>query len=462
MKRMLFVLVISINMLMGSILDMMNQFRDGLVHRPGCGWGRREACVWLTGGGSMLDLVMAFREMALREGIASKIVLGRVSLSEAQVKVWLPWESGETDVQLDDFGGGGNGILMNDGRYEFDMAWLRCKVHYAPDFGTAETMEHTGRQWIDVFPALLDCEKVQMKEASLTTEETVVWRQEIEAESHCGIVDGKQVCTAFPLEHLLEKRRSLVGRWMNANNGFEVSYDSQSMPGYASRRILGTRPVEVLKEYGEYDELPVEYMSEIAVEIVRNGKVVCQLVVPQMDVSTVALTWSKTRDGSPLILEDGMQCAGLKAFPQLSIGERRIGGQGPYGFGEKVSVRFQRRMNGMLLEEVMDYLTACEHVTYGLSMGHGECELEIDDLSRGKRLTAWLRTKHDAVRQQVMGLWDCHEEVGLCISKLVEGVKLSQENGAVTGGFIGAGDLGVSRLIESDWNDGRRWVAKVA
>ncbi len=462
MKRMLLVLVISINMLMGSILDMMNQFRDGLVHRPGCGWGRREACVWLTGGGSMLDLVMAFREKALREGIATKIVLGRVSLSEAQVKVWLPWEPGETDVQLDDFGGGGNGILMNDGRYEFDMAWLRCNVHYAPDFGTIETMEHTGRQWIDVFPALLGCEKVQMKEASLTTEETVVWRQEIEAESHCGIVDGKQVCTAFPLEHLLEKRRSLLGQWMNATNDFEVSYDFQSMPGYASRRILGTRPVEVLKEYGEYDELPVEYMSEIAVKIVRNGKVVCQLVVPQMDVSTVALTWSKTRDGSPLILEEGMQCARLKAFPQLSIGERRIGGQGPYGFGERVTVHFQRRLGGMLLEEVRDYLNSCEYVTYGFSMGHGECELEIDDLSGGERLLAWLRTRHDAVRRQVMGLWNCHEEVGLCISKLVDGVKLSQENGAVTGGFIGAGDLGVNHLIEGDWNDGWRWVAKAA
>ena len=86
MKRILLVLVISINMLMGSILDMMNQFRVGLVHRPGCGWGRTEACVWLTGGGSMLDLVMTFREMALREGIATKIVLGRVSLSEADRK----------------------------------------------------------------------------------------------------------------------------------------------------------------------------------------------------------------------------------------------------------------------------------------------------------------------------------------------------------------------------------------
>ena len=462
MKRILLVLVISINMLMGSILDMMNQFRGGLVHRPGCGWGRTEACVWLTGGGSMLDLVMAYREMALREGIATKIVLGRVSLSETQVKVWLPWESGENDFQLDDFGGGGNGVLTNDGRYEFDMAWLRCKVHYAPDFGTIETMEHTGRQWIDVFPALLGCETAQMKGVSLTAEETAAWRQEIEAESTCGVVDGKQACTAFPLEQLLEKRWHLVGRWMNAASDFEVSYNSQSMPGYASRRILGTRPVEVLKEYGEYDELPVEYKSEIAVEIIRNGKVVCQLVVPQMDVSTVALTWSKTRDGSPLILEEGMQCAGMKAFPQLSIGEKRVGGQGPYGFGEKVSVRFQRRLNGMLLEEVMDYLTACEHVTYGLSMGQGECELEIDDLSGGERLVAWLRTRHDAVRRQVMGLWNCHEEVGLCVSKLVEGMKLSQENGAVTGGFIGAGNLGINCLIESDWNKGWRWVAKAA
>ena len=280
MKMMLLVLVISINMLMGSILDMMNQFRDGLVHRPGCGWGRREACVWLTGGGSMLDLVMAFREMALREGIATKIVLGRVSLSETQVKVWLPWEPGEKDVQLDDFGGGGNGVLANDGRYEFDMAWLRCFVHYAPDLGTVETTEHSGRQWIDMFPALLGCEKAQMKGVSLTEEEVATWRQEIEVDSHYRLVDGKQACTAFPLEQLLKKRRSLVGQWMNANIDLEVRYDSQTMSGYASRRILGTRPVEVLKEYGEYDELPVEYKSEIAVEIVRNGKVVCQLVVP--------------------------------------------------------------------------------------------------------------------------------------------------------------------------------------
>ena len=462
MKRILFVFVISINMLMGSVLDMMNQCRDGLVHRPGCGWGRREACVWLTGGGSMLDLVMAFREMALREGIATKIVLGRVSLSETQVKVWLPWEPGETDVQLDDFGGGGNGVLTNDGRYEFDMAWLRCNVHYAPDFGTIETMEHTGRQWIEVFPALLGCEKAQMKGVSLTAEETAAWQQEIEVESTCEVMEGKQACTAFPLEQLLEKRRNLIGQWMNANVDFEMSYDFQSIPGYASRRILGTRPVEVLKEYGEYDELPVEYMSEIAVEIVRNGKIVCQLVVPQMDVNTVTLTWSKTRDGNPLIWEEGMQCAGLKAFPQLLIGERRIGGQGPYGLGERVTVRFQRRLGGMLLEEVMDYLNACEHVTYGLSMGHGECELEIDDLSGRERLAAWLRTRHDAVRRQVMGLWDCHEEVGLYISKLVEGVRLSQENGTAADGYTGAGNLGINRLIERDWDDVWRWVAKAA
>ena len=77
----------------------------------------------------MLDLVMAFREDALREGVATKIILGRVILSEAQVKAWLPWKSGTVDVLLDDFGGGGNGILTEDGRYEFDMAWLRCKVH---------------------------------------------------------------------------------------------------------------------------------------------------------------------------------------------------------------------------------------------------------------------------------------------------------------------------------------------
>ncbi|MBR4370521.1 MAG: hypothetical protein IKS92_05700, partial [Victivallales bacterium] len=410
----------------------------------------------------MLDLVMAFREMALREGIATKIVLGRVSLSETQVKVWLPWEHGKTDVQLDDFGGRANGILMNDGRFEFDMAWLRCKVHYAPDFGTAETMEHIGRQWIDVFPALLGCEKVQMKGTLLTAEETAAWLQEIEAESYCGIVDGKQACTAFPLEQLLEKRQSLVGQWMNANIDLEVCYGLQTMPGYASRRILGTRPVEILREYGEYDELPVEYMSEIAVEIVRNGKVVCQLVAPQMDMSMASLTWSRRRDGSVLNLEKGMQCAGLKAFPQLSIGERCVGGQAPYVLGERVVVRFQRRLNGMLLEELTDYLTACEHVTYGLSMGHGECELEMVDLSGGERAATWLRTRHDAVRRQIMGLWRCHEEVGLCVSKFVEGVRLSKENGTIIGGFTGAGELGVNRLIESNWNDGWRWVAKAA
>ena len=462
MKRILLVLVISINMLMGSILDMMNQFRNGLVHRPGCGWGKTEACVWLTGGGSMLDLVMAFREMALRDGIATKIVLGRVSLSEAQVEAWLPWELGETDVQLDDFGGGGNGVLMNDGRFEFDMAWLRCNVHYAPDFGTEKTMEHAGSQWIDVFPALLGCEKAKIIEVPLTMEEVSEWRQEIEAESTCGVVDGKQACTAFPLEQLLEKRQSLVGQWMSATLDLEVCYESQTMPGYTSRRILGTRPVEVLKEYGEYDELPSKYMSEIAVEIVRNDKVVCQLIAPQMDMSTVALTWSQMRDGSELNFEKGMQCAGLKAFPQLSIGERRVGGQAPYVFGEKVVIRFQRRLNGMLLEELTDYLTACEHVTYGLSMGHGECELVIDDLSGGDRMAVWLRTCHDAVRRRVMGLWNCHEEVGLCVSKFVEGVKLSQEDGTVTSGYTGAGDLGVTRLLKNNWNDGWRWVTKAA
>ena len=205
MKRMFLVLVISINMLMGSILDMMNQFRDGLVHRPGCGWGRREACVWLTGGGSMLDLVMAFREDALREGVATKIILGRVILSEAQVKAWLPWESGTVDVLLDDFGGGGNGILTEDGRYEFDMAWLRCKVHYAPDCGTLEPLEDAGQQWIDVFPALLGYEKARNIGESLTTADVFAWRKEIETGSRCENMDGKQTCTKFPLERLLER-----------------------------------------------------------------------------------------------------------------------------------------------------------------------------------------------------------------------------------------------------------------
>ena len=83
MRRFLCMAMICANLLMGSILDMVCQFRDGLVYRPSCGWGRQEATVWRTGGGSMLDLVMAFREMSLREGIPTKIVLGRVSLSEA-------------------------------------------------------------------------------------------------------------------------------------------------------------------------------------------------------------------------------------------------------------------------------------------------------------------------------------------------------------------------------------------
>ena len=262
MKRVLGVVMICANLLFGSILDMVCQFRDELVHRPGCGWGRTEATVWRTGGGSMLDLVMAFREDALREGVATKIILGRVILSEAQVKAWLPWKSGTVDVLLDDFGGGGNGILTEDGRYEFDMAWLRCEVHYAPDFGTLDMMEDSGHQWIDVFPALLGCEKARTIGEPLTTADVSAWRQEIEAGSCCENIDGKQTCTKFPLERLLERRRSTVGRWMNANNRFAVVTDVQPMPGYANRRLLGTRPVEILRVYGEYDELPSEYMSK--------------------------------------------------------------------------------------------------------------------------------------------------------------------------------------------------------
>ena len=460
MKLLVCMLIIFSNILMGNILDMLCQFRNGLVHRPGCGWGRQEATVWQTGGGSMLDLVMAFREDALQEGIATKIVLGRVILSEAQVKAWLPWKPGTTDVQLDDFGGGGNGILMEDGRFEFDMAWLRCEVHYAPDFGTSETLEDVGKQWIDVFPALIGCEKAQIVGESLTTEEVLAWRQGIEAESRCENIDGKQACTAFPLKYLQEKRQRLVAQWMNAGNRFEVMDDAQSMPGYASRRILGTRPVEILKVYGEYDELPSEYTAQISVEIIRNNKVVCQLIVPQLVVNTVTLTWSRTRDGAALSLEKGKQYSGIKAFPHLSSGEKRITGQGPFVFGETVMIRFQRRMGGMLLEEVTDWLNACENVSYGLSMGYGECELAADDLTGREYSAAWLRSHHDFTRRQVMGLWGRHEESSLYVSKIVEGVRVSGSNSIAVSYIHGAGELGENRLIENKLDGGWRWVMK--
>ena len=462
MKRVLGVVMICANLLFGSILDMVCQFRDELVHRPGCGWGRTEATVWRTGGGSMLDLVMAFRENALREGVATKIILGRVILSEAQVKAWLPWKSGTVDVLLDDFGGGGNGILTEDGRYEFDMAWLRCEVHYAPDFGTLDMMEDSGHQWIDVFPALLGCEKARTIGEPLTTADVSAWRQEIEAESCCENIDGKQTCTKFPLECLLERRRSTVERWMNANNRFAVVTDVQPMPGYANRRLLGTRPVEILRVYGEYDELPSEYMSQIAVEIVRNDKIVCQLIVPQVDAKTVSLTWSRTRDGDAMALEKGMQCSGLKAFPQLSTGEMLAVGQGPFVFGETVTVRFQRRLGGMLLEEVTDWLNACEHVSYGVSLGHGECELAVEALVRGERVAAWLRSRHDDLRQQVMGLWGRHDETGLCVSKIMEGIRVVGSDGTADCYIYGAGELGENHLIEKTWDDGWRWVMKAA
>ena len=462
MKMILCMLVICSNILMGGILDMVCQFRDGLVHRPGCGWDRQEATVWQTGGGSMLDLVMAFREHALREGIATKIVLGRVILNEAQVKAWLPWEAGTTDIQLDDFGGGGNGVLTEDGRYEFDMAWLHCKVYYAPDFGSSEILEDVGKQWIDVFPALIGCEKTQNVGESLTTAEISAWRQEIEAESRCENVDGKQTCTVFPFEHLLEKRQRLVARWMNAGNRFEEISDAQMMPGYASRRILGTRPVEILKVYGEYDELPSEYMAQISVEIVRNNKIVCQLIVPQMDAKTVTLTWSRTRDGAALSLEKGLQYSGIKAFPCLSSGEMHVTGKGPFVFGETVIIRFQRRMGGMLLEEVTDLLNACENVSYGISMGHGECDSVVDDLAGGERCVAWLRSRHDSVRRQVMGLWGRHDEAKLCISKIVEGIRVSGNDGLAVSYIHGAGELGENRLIEKKLDGGWRWVMKAA
>ncbi len=462
MKMFLCMLIVCSNILMGSILDMICQFRDGLVHRPGCGWGRQEATVWQTGGGSMLDLVMTFRENALREGIATTIVLGRVILSETQVKAWLPWGAGTTDVQLDDFGGGGNGVLTEDGRYEFDMAWLRCEVHYAPEFGTSEALEDFGKQWIDVFPALIGCEKTRIVGESLTMAEIFAWRQEIEAESHCENVDGKQACTVFPFEHLLEKRQRLVARWMNAGNRFEEISDAQMMPGYASRRILGTRPVEILKVYGEYDELPSEYMAQISVEIVRNNKIVCQLIVPQMDAKTVTLTWSRTRDGATLSLEKGLQYSGIKAFPCLSSGEMHVTGKGPFVFGETVIIRFQRRMGGMLLEEVTDFFNACENVSYGVSMGHGECDWVVDDLAGGERCTAWLRSRHDSMRRQVMGLWDRHEEAGLCVSKIVEGVRVFGNDGMAVSYIHGAGELGENRLLENKLDGGWRWVMKAA
>ena len=462
MKRVLGVVMICTNLLLGSILDMVCQFRDELVHRPGCGWGRTEATVWRTGGGSMLDLVMAFRENALREGVATKIILGRVLLSEAQVKAWLPWESGMAEVLLDDFGGGGNGILTEDGRYEFDMAWLRCNVHYAPDFGMSDVTEDSGRQWIDVFPALLGCEKVRASGDPLSKAEISVWREEIETGSRCEEIDGKQACTAFPLEHLQERRRSMVGRWMNANNRFAVVTEVQPMPGYANRRLLGIRPVEILKVYGEYDELPSEYMAQISVEIVRNDKIVCQLIVPQVDAKTMSLMWSRTRDGAALSLVKGMQYSGIKAFPHLSSCEKRITGQGPFVFGETVMIRFQRRMGGMLLEEVIDWLNACETVSYGVSLGHGECELAVEELTGGEHEAAWLRSRHDYLRQQVMGLWGRHEESGLCVSKIMEGVRLAESDGTAASYIYGAGELGENHLIEKAWDEGWRWGLKAA
>ena len=243
-------------------------------------------------------------------------------------------------------------------------------------------------------------------------------------------------------EEILQMERDEAGRItkLSQKNGHDILYEV----------------------YGEYDELPSEYMAQIAVEIVRNKKIVCQLIVPQMDAKTVTLTWTRTRDGAALLLEKGKQYSGIKAFPNLYSGEKHVTGQGPFVFGEMMTVHFQRRLGGMLLEEVTDLLNACENVSYGISMGHGECELTVDELARGERCAAWLRSRHDSVRWQVMGLWGRHEEAGLCVSKIVEGVLVSGDDCIADRYIHGAGELGENRLIENKLDDGWHWVMKAA
>ena len=443
-----------------SLLDMVCEFRDGLVHRPGRGWNRCEACVWQSGGGTMLDLAMAFKSMVEREGIESRLVLGRVSLSVEQVKSWLPWEEGE-GLPLDVFGEGKNGQQAPDGRFVFDMAWVRCHVQYAPGFGNDDNLELDGLQWVDVFPALIGCEKAIRPEIVLPQDEITILRKTIDEEAQFAVVGNEKVCSGFPIDDLLEKRKSLM-RHLRETMTMDMSlYASEDISGYRSRCVLGTCPVCILEVFGEYEELPEKCKTKVVVDIIRNERIVCQLSIPQMDVQSVDLQWIDAVNGKVLPLEKGQDWSRLKACPQLKAGKVKAVGRGEFLPGEMFTVRFRRKLGDVVLDEIRDCGTCGGRVSYGLSMGHDEVFMDDAAMAWSERTACMARHWHDMARRQVMGVCGKCDDGGLTVSKFVLGIRWGDEGDeSVVGFYVAIGELGEGICRNAEDNGMRSFLLR--
>ncbi|MBP5673250.1 MAG: hypothetical protein J6X49_12740 [Victivallales bacterium] len=442
MRKIILILMLCGTVFGGSLLEKVCEFRDGLVHRPSCGWNRHEACVWQCGGGTMLDLAMAFKSMMEREGIESRLVLGRVSLSMEQVKAWLPWEAGK-GLPLDVFGDGNNGCQMADGRFAFDMAWVRCHVQYAPDFGTSESLEEGGRQWVNMFPALIGCEKAHKSESIFPQEEIVALRKMLNEKAQFDVLENDKVCSGFPVEDLLERRKTLVQRLMKMGTEDAELYGSDDIPGYRNRYALGIHPVCILEEYGEYDEMPEKYITKVIVDIIRNDRIVCQLTIPQVDVQSVDLQWIDVLNGKALSLENGQNCSQKKAYPQLISGDVKAIGQGAFALGEPFTVRFRRMLGDTVLDEIRDYGGCGGRVGYGLSLRHDEVNIDDMIMTWNEKMACLARHWHDMARRQAMGVLGKCDVDGLALSKVEQGVRWTDDIGkTVAGYYIGVGELG--------------------